>query len=250
MNKPLLQVRNLSLGFSRRETSSHELRVVDALSAISFELYPGETLALLGESGCGKSLTALALMRLLPQQAVMQGGHVLLAGTEPDQRPEDLLRISEARMRQIRGRRLAMIFQEPATSLNPVMRVGEQIAEVLKLHRALNVSDSQQEVLSLLAQVGLPDPARAATAYPFELSGGMKQRAMIAMALAGDPAILLADEPTTALDVTLQAQILDLIREIQQQRQMGVLLITHDLAVVSARADRVAVMYAGQVVES
>lgn len=250
MNKPLLQVRNLSLGFNRREASSHELRVVDALSAISFELYPGETLALLGESGCGKSLTALALMRLLPQQAVMQGGHVLLAGAEPDQRPEDLLRISEARMRQIRGRRLAMIFQEPATSLNPVMRVGEQIAEVLKLHRALNVSDSQQEVLSLLAQVGLPDPARAANAYPFELSGGMKQRAMIAMALAGDPAILLADEPTTALDVTLQAQILDLIREIQQQRQMGVLLITHDLAVVSARADRVAVMYAGQVVES
>lgn len=250
MSKPLLQVRNLSLGFNRREASSHEVRVVDALSAISFELYPGETLALLGESGCGKSLTALALMRLLPQQAVMQGGHVLLAGGEPGQRPEDLLRVSEARMRQIRGNRLAMIFQEPATSLNPVMRIGEQIAEVLKLHRALSASESQPEVLSLLAQVGLPDPQRAAAAYPFELSGGMKQRAMIAMALAGDPAILLADEPTTALDVTLQAQILDLIREIQQQRQMGVLLITHDLAVVSARADRVAVMYAGQVVES
>lgn len=250
MSKPLLQVRNLSLGFNRREASSVDVRVVDALSAISFELHPGETLALLGESGCGKSLTALALMRLLPQQAVLQGGHVLLAGAEPGQRPQDLLRVSEARMRQVRGRRMGMIFQEPATSLNPVMRIGEQIAEVLKLHRSLNKTETQQEVLSLLAQVGLPDPERAAAAYPFELSGGMKQRAMIAMALAGDPAILLADEPTTALDVTLQAQILDLIREIQQQRQMGVLLITHDLAVVSARADRVAVMYAGQIVES
>ena len=250
MNKPLLQVRNLSVGFRRSDPLTRATSVVDALSAISFDLYPGETLALLGESGCGKSLTALALMRLLPQQAVMQGGQVLLNGDMTGQRPEDLLRLSEARMRQIRGRRMAMIFQEPATSLNPVMRIGQQIAEVLNLHRSLNASDCQQEVLSLLDQVGLPDPERASVAYPFELSGGMKQRAMIAMALAGDPSILLADEPTTALDVTLQAQILDLIRDIQQQRQMGVLLITHDLALVSSRADRVAVMYAGQIVES
>lgn len=250
MTKPLLQVRGLSLGFARQDSSAAETRITDALSAISFQLHAGETLALLGESGCGKSLTALALMRLLPPQARYQSGHVLLNSEEPTGRAEDLLRVSEDRMRQIRGSRMAMIFQEPATSLNPVMRIGEQISEVLRLHRGLSKAVCDEEVLALLVQVGLPDPARAAAAYPFELSGGMKQRAMIAMALAGDPEILLADEPTTALDVTLQAQILDLIRDLQQQRQMGVLLITHDLAVVSARADRVAVMYAGQVVES
>ncbi|NCW89631.1 MAG: ABC transporter ATP-binding protein, partial [Rhodocyclales bacterium] len=249
MIKPLLQVRNLSLGFTRKTDEGSSL-TIDALSDISFQLHAGETLALLGESGCGKSLTALALMRLLPAQARFQSGHVLLASDQQGGRAEDLLRVSEDRMRQVRGRRMAMIFQEPATSLNPVMQIGEQIKEVLKLHRAMSGSHADEEVLALLAQVGLPDPQRAASAYPFELSGGMKQRAMIAMALAGDPDILLADEPTTALDVTLQAQILDLIADLQQQRQMGVLLITHDLAVVSARADRVAVMYAGQIVES
>lgn len=249
MIKPLLQVRNLSLGFTRKTDDGSASLTIDALSDISFQLHAGETLALLGESGCGKSLTALALMRLLPTQARFQAGHVLLASDQQG-RAEDLLRVSEDRMRQVRGRRMAMIFQEPATSLNPVMRIGEQIKEVLKLHRAMSGSHADEEVLSLLAQVGLPDPQRAASAYPFELSGGMKQRAMIAMALAGDPDILLADEPTTALDVTLQAQILDLIAALQQERQMGVLLITHDLAVVSARADRVAVMYAGQIVES
>ena len=245
---PLLQVRDLSLAFAQRATSGQQT-LVDALSSIQFDLYAGETLALLGESGCGKSLTSLALMRLLPPNARYQSGRVLLA-TEDPRRPEDLLRISEDQMRQVRGRRMAMIFQEPATSLNPVMRIGDQIAEVIRLHRALTGEAMQQEVLALLDQVGLPDPRRAAQAYPFELSGGMKQRAMIAMALAGDPQILLADEPTTALDVTLQAQILDLIRSLQQARQMGVLLITHDLAVVASRADRVAVMYAGQIVET
>ena len=250
MIKPLLQVRNLSLGFTRKTDDGSASLTIDALSDISFQLHAGETLALLGESGCGKSLTALALMRLLPTQARFQAGHVLLATDQKGGRAEDLLRVSEDRMRQVRGRRMAMIFQEPATSLNPVMRIGEQIKEVLKLHRAMSGSHADEEVLALLAQVGLPDPQRAASAYPFELSGGMKQRAMIAMALAGDPDILLADEPTTALDVTLQAQILDLIAALQQERQMGVLLITHDLAVVSARADRVAVMYAGQIVES
>ena len=250
MTKPLLQVRNLSLGFSRKADDGVANLTIDALSDISFQLHAGETLALLGESGCGKSLTALALMRLLPGQARFQSGHVLLASDEQGGRAEDLLRVSEDRMRQVRGRRMAMIFQEPATSLNPVMRIGEQIKEVLQLHRGMTAKTADDEVLALLARVGLPDPHRAATAYPFELSGGMKQRAMIAMALAGDPDILLADEPTTALDVTLQAQILDLIEDLQQQRQMGVLLISHDLAVVSARADRVAVMYAGQIVES
>lgn len=246
--QPLLQVRDLSLAFARQDAQG-ATTLTDALSNIQFDLYAGETLALLGESGCGKSLTSLAMMRLLPPNARYQSGRLLLATDDP-RRPEDLLRVSEARMRQVRGHRIAMIFQEPATSLNPVMRIGEQIAEVIRLHRGLDQQATQREVRILLDQVGLPDPERAAAAYPFELSGGMKQRAMIAMALAGDPQILLADEPTTALDVTLQAQILDLLRSLQQQRQMGVLLITHDLAVVASRADRVAVMYAGQIVES
>lgn len=248
MTPPLLQVRDLSLAFVTTHGDGQS-SLVDALSNIDFDLHAGETLALLGESGCGKSLTSLALMRLLPTNARYQSGRVLLTPADGG-RPEDVLRYPEARMRQVRGQRMAMIFQEPATSLNPVMRIGEQIAEVIRLHRRLNAEAIQPEVRSLLAKVGLPDPARAAQAYPFELSGGMKQRAMIAMALAGDPQILLADEPTTALDVTLQAQILDLMRDIQQERQMGILLITHDLAVVASRADRVAVMYAGQIVET
>ena len=249
MNRhPLLQVRDLSLAFTQ-SVSQGKPHLIDALSNIHFNLHAGETLALLGESGCGKSLTALAMMRLLPPNARYQSGRVLL-GSREGGRPEDLLRLSESAMRGIRGQRMAMIFQEPASSLNPVMRIGEQIAEVIRLHRGLSANDVARDVLALLAQVGLPDPQRAAQAYPFELSGGMKQRAMIAMALAGDPQILLADEPTTALDVTLQAQILDLIRDLQQARQMGVLLITHDLAVVASRADRVAVMYAGQIVET
>jgi peptide/nickel transport system ATP-binding protein len=250
MSRPLLQVKNLSLGFVSPHPATGQRTVLDALTDIQFELHAGETLALLGESGCGKSLCALALMRLLPGQAQFQQGQVLLADNDATSRPEDLLRVSEDRMRQVRGRRMAMIFQEPATSLNPVMRIGQQIAEVVRLHRAMPPAAINLEVHSLLAKVGLPDPDRAAMAYPFELSGGMKQRAMIAMALAGTPDILLADEPTTALDVTLQAQILDLIKSLQQERQMGVLLITHDLAVVAARADRVAVMYAGQIVET
>ncbi|MFM8501779.1 MAG: ATP-binding cassette domain-containing protein, partial [Fluviibacter sp.] len=201
MNKPLLQVRHLSLGFTRKSDDDRTPQTIDALSDISFQLHAGETLALLGESGCGKSLTALALMRLLPPQARFQSGHVLLASKESGSKAEELLRVSEDRMRQVRGRRMAMIFQEPATSLNPVMRIGDQIKEVLQLHRGMAAVAADNEALALLAQVGLPDPKRAATAYPFELSGGMKQRAMIAMALAGDPDILLADEPTTALDV-------------------------------------------------
>lgn len=250
MSKPLLQVHQLSLGFSTKDHLKGKVNIVDALTDISFELHAGETLALLGESGCGKSLTALALMRLLPQQTIYQSGKVVLSQEFHTKRAENLLCVSEDRMREIRGRRMAMIFQEPSTSLNPVMRIGEQIIEVLRLHTDLSSEACLKEALNLLGQVGMPDPQRVITAYPFELSGGMKQRAMIAMALAGNPNVLLADEPTTALDVTLQAQILDLINDLKKQRDMGVLLITHDLAVVSARADRVAVMYAGQIVES
>lgn len=248
MTQPLLRVRDLSMGFARTMADGSP-GLLDALSGIHFDLHAGETLALLGESGCGKSLTALALMRLLPGNARYVSGQVLLQPRDGG-RYEDLLRLSEHQMRGIRGQRMAMIFQEPATSLNPVMRIGEQIAEVMIHGRARDASQKHALVLDLLAQVGLPDPERAIKAYPFELSGGMKQRAMIAMALAGDPQVLLADEPTTALDVTLQAQILDLMRDLQQQRQMGTLLITHDLGVVASRADRVAVMYAGQIVET
>jgi peptide/nickel transport system ATP-binding protein len=209
------------------------------VDGVSFEIAPGETFALLGESGCGKSLTALALMRLLPSAARIAGGSVKFAGDE-------LCGFTESRMRTVRGGRIGMIFQEPGTSLNPVMTVGAQIAEALKAHAG---KADAERVVELLAAVGIPDPARRATEYPFQMSGGMKQRAMIAMALAGEPELLIADEPTTALDVTIQAQVLDLLRELQRQRGMAMLLITHDLGVVAKMADRIGVMYAGQLVE-
>ncbi|MEW6514395.1 MAG: ABC transporter ATP-binding protein [Pseudomonadota bacterium] len=209
------------------------------VDGVSFELAPGETFALLGESGCGKSLTALALMRLLPVAAHISGGSVKFSGDE-------LCSLTEAQMRMVRGGKIGMIFQEPGTSLNPVMTIGTQIAEALKVHAGKADAD---RVVELLAAVGIPDPARRATEYPFQMSGGMKQRAMIAMALAGEPELLIADEPTTALDVTIQAQVLDLLRELQRQRGMAMLLITHDLGVVAKMADRIGVMYAGQLVE-
>jgi peptide/nickel transport system ATP-binding protein len=209
------------------------------VDGVSFELAPGETFALLGESGCGKSLTALALMRLLPVAARIAGGSVKFAG-------EELCGITEAQMRTVRGGKVGMIFQEPGTSLNPVMTIGAQIAEALKAHAG---KADAERVVALLAAVGIPDPARRATEYPFQMSGGMKQRTMIAMALAGEPELLIADEPTTALDVTIQAQVLDLLRELQRQRGMAMLLITHDLGVVAKMADRIGVMYAGQLVE-
>ncbi|QEL64675.1 ATPase component ABC-type dipeptide/oligopeptide/nickel transport system [Oryzomicrobium terrae] len=231
-----LRVRDLSVGFATAG------RVLTAVDQVSFDLVPGETLALLGESGCGKSATALALLRLLPEAGRILGGRVELNGDE-------LLSLPQERLREVRGNRLAMIFQEPATSLNPVLTVGQQIGEVLARHRDLTGEPARARAEALLRQVGISDPAGRLAVYPFQLSGGMKQRVMIAIALAAEPRFLLADEPTTALDVTIQAQILDLLRELQAKQGMGMLLITHDLGVVAEVAHRVGVMYAGQLIE-
>ncbi|MBI2292581.1 MAG: ATP-binding cassette domain-containing protein, partial [Betaproteobacteria bacterium] len=236
-DSPLLKIENLSTWLDTQDA------VVRAIEGLSLEIGRGETFALLGESGCGKSMTALSVMRLLPDAGQVVSGTVELAG-------EDLLRKPEMAMRDIRGRRVAMIFQEPMLSLNPVMTVGAQIAETLERHTGLAGAALAARVIELLNAVGIPDPARRRTEYPFQLSGGMKQRVMIAMALACDPELLIADEPTTALDVTIQAQILELLRELQKKTGMSVLLITHDLAVVAEMAQRVAVMYAGEIVES
>ncbi|MGO8754484.1 MAG: dipeptide ABC transporter ATP-binding protein [Gallionellaceae bacterium] len=214
-------------------------RIVDD---ISFSINQGETFALLGESGCGKSITALSLMRLLPDSVHVESGEVSLDG-------EDILALPERAMRAVRGGRMAMIFQEPGLSLNPVMTVGEQIAEALELHQDLRAAAAQARCVELLKQVSIPDAPRHLHEYPFQLSGGMKQRVMIAMALAGQPKLLVADEPTTALDVTIQAQVLQLLRDTQRQNGMALLLITHDLGVVSQMAHQVAVMYAGHIVE-
>ena len=216
--------------------------LVRAIAGMRLSLSRGETFALVGESGCGKSMTALALMRLLPENGRFAGGAVRLDG-------EDLLALPEGRMREVRGARVAMIFQEPSTSLNPVMRVGAQIVEAIEAHTPLRGQPARAKAIDWLRRVGIPEPERRIDDYPFRLSGGQKQRVMIAIALAAEPDYLIADEPTTALDVTIQAQILDLIRDLQRERQLGVLLITHDLAVVSGMAHRVALMYAGQIIE-
>ncbi|TCK17804.1 peptide/nickel transport system ATP-binding protein [Thiogranum longum] len=237
MTRTLLEVKDLKV---RLGSGDNAVRPVDG---ISFSIARGETFALLGESGCGKSMTALSLLRLLPQPAgEITAGSVKLDG-------EELLALPESGMRRIRGARIAMIFQEPQTSLNPVMTIGEQISESLALHKGLEGDAARQEVIRLLDAVGIPDAARRHDEYPHQLSGGMKQRVMIAMALAGDPDLLIADEPTTALDVTIQAQVLELIAALQRERGMAVLLITHDLGVVAGMADHVAVMYAGQIIE-
>jgi peptide/nickel transport system ATP-binding protein len=216
--------------------------VVRALDGVDLGIARGETFAIVGESGCGKSMTALTLMRLLPEQGRVVGGSVRLDGT-------DLLALPEARMRDVRGGRVAMIFQEPATSLNPVLTVGRQIGEVLERHVGLRGAAARARALSLLDAVGIADGARRLDEYPFQLSGGMKQRVMIALALAAEPELLVADEPTTALDVTIQAQVLEVLARAQRERGMAILLITHDLGVVAGMAHRVAVMYAGQIVE-
>jgi len=238
MNAPraLLDVRGLRTLVESSAGTSH------AVDGVSFRIASGETFALVGESGCGKSLTALSLMRLLPDAARIVSGQVLVDG-------DDILALSEHRMRDVRGARLAMIFQEPGTSLNPVLSVADQLIEVLERH-GTGKGDATGRARALLEQVGIPDAARRLHEFPFQLSGGMKQRVMIAMALAADPALLIADEPTTALDVTIQAQVLELRRGVQRERAMAMLLITHDLAVVSETAHHVAVMYAGQIVES
>ncbi|HKW37730.1 MAG TPA: ABC transporter ATP-binding protein [Burkholderiales bacterium] len=215
---------------------------VRAVDGVDLEIRRGETFAIVGESGSGKTMTALSLMRLLPETGRIASGTVELSGT-------DLLALPETAMRSVRGRRIAMIFQEPATSLNPVLTIGTQIREVLERHTALRGRQAGERVRSLLDSVGVPDAERRAQEYPFQLSGGLKQRAMIAMALAAGPDLLIADEPTTALDVTIQAQVLELLRELQRKNGMAILLITHDLGIVAQMAHRVAVMYAGQVVE-
>ena len=218
---------------------------VRAVDGISFSLFAGRTLAIVGESGCGKSMTALSLMRLLPSGGRVANGDVLLGD-------QSILSLTEAQMRKVRGARIGMIFQEPMTSLNPVMTIGEQIAESVRLHdeRVKTSKQVKQTVIELLKDVGIPDPLRRYGEYPHQLSGGMKQRVMIAIALAGRPDVLIADEPTTALDVTIQAQVLALLKQLQQEKQMAILLITHDLGVVAEMADDVAVMYAGQLIES
>ena len=234
---PLLRVDNLQVELG---APARPVRPVDG---VSFTLPAGQTLALVGESGCGKSMTALACMRLLPAGGRIAAGSVHLGSAA-------LHALPETRMRDIRGNHLAMIFQEPAASLNPVMTVGDQIGEVLVRHRGLHGQPAWDEAERLLAAVGIPDPRRRLSEYPFQLSGGMKQRVMIAIALAGDPQVLIADEPTTALDVTIQAQVLDLLAELQARRGMGMLLITHDLGVVARMAHQVGVMYAGELVET
>ncbi len=221
-------------------TNSGLFRAVDHLS---FQVRRGETLAIVGESGCGKSVSALSVMRLVPDPpGRIVGGSMLLEGV-------DLLGLSEPEMRKIRGDRISMIFQEPMTSLNPVMRIGDQIAEAVRLHRNMSRDETWKQAVEMLRLVRIPEPARRAQEYPHQLSGGMRQRAMIAMALACRPALLIADEPTTALDVTIQAQILALMLDLQKELGMGLVLITHDLGVVAQTAKRVIVMYAGKKVE-
>ncbi|MBK1690350.1 ABC transporter ATP-binding protein [Rubrivivax gelatinosus] len=216
--------------------------LVKAIDGLRLAIERGETFALVGESGCGKSMTALALMRLLPENGRVTGGQVRIGDV-------DVLDLPEAGMRAVRGGRLGMIFQEPATSLNPVMKVGDQIVEAIETHTALRGAAARAKAIDWMRRVGIPEPERRIDDYPFRMSGGQKQRVMIAMALATEPDFLIADEPTTALDVTIQAQILDLLKDLQREQRMGLLLITHDLAVVSGMAQRVALMYAGQIVE-
>jgi oligopeptide/dipeptide ABC transporter ATP-binding protein len=232
----LLEVRNLQTHFPTRAG------LVKAVNDVSFHIDEGELVGLVGESGCGKSITALSVMRLIAPPGKILGGEVLFKG-------ENLLQFSDDKMRELRGNDIAMIFQDPMTSLNPVYTVGEQIAEALRLHRKLNKKDAWDEAIEAMKEVSIPDPSRRVNDYPHQLSGGMRQRVMIAMALACNPELLIADEPTTALDVTIQAQILELLDELRQTRKLAVLLITHDLGVVAEVADRVCVMYTGRIVE-
>jgi oligopeptide/dipeptide ABC transporter ATP-binding protein len=235
-NKPLLEVKNLKTYFYTEDG------VVRAVDGVSFEVYPGEVLGLVGESGCGKSVTSLSIMRLISKPGRIDEGGIFLDG-------ENLLELPEDEMIKVRGNRISMIFQQPQTALNPVFKVGDQLAEVFDVHQDLGKDAGWKRAVALLKMVGVPDPERRAEAYPHELSGGMAQRVMIAMALACVPELLIADEPTTALDVTIQAQILDLMRDLRREMGTSVILITHDLGVVAEMAERVAVMYAGEIVE-
>ena len=234
---PLLEVDELRTYF---DTLAGTVRSVDG---VSYTVHAGRTLGVVGESGCGKSVTALSIMRLIPRPpGRFAGGAVRYRGT-------DLLKLSEARMREIRGNRISMIFQEPMTSLNPVLTVGRQIAETVQLHQKVGRAQALERAVEMLRVVQIPEPERRANEYPHQLSGGMRQRVMIALALACNPELLIADEPTTALDVTIQAQILELLKRLQKEFGMGVIMITHDLGVVAESCDRVVVMYAGRKVE-
>jgi peptide/nickel transport system ATP-binding protein/oligopeptide transport system ATP-binding protein len=234
---PLLRIEGLRTHFATDEG------LVKAVDGVTYEIHRGETLGVVGESGCGKSVTAMSILKLNPEPpTVYAGGRILFEG-------RDLLQLSDREMRDVRGNDIAMIFQEPMTSLNPVFTVGNQVAETVRLHKGLGRREARDYSIDMLRKVGIPAPEQRVDEYPHQLSGGMKQRVMIAMALACGPKLLIADEPTTALDVTIQAQILDLLREMQAQMGMSILLITHDLGVVAEMSDHVAVMYAGKIVE-
>lgn len=236
VHAPLLEVRNLRTYFFTKTELTKAVRGID------FTLHAGETLALVGESGCGKSVTALSMLRLVPPPGRVVEGEILFQG-------EDLRLLPETEMRRVRGNKIAMVFQEPMTALNPVFCVGEQIAEVLRIHQGLKRQQALQQAVALLAQVGISSPERRCREYPHQLSGGMRQRVVIAMALACRPQLLIADEPTTALDVTIQAQIMQLLDDLKTRHQMAMLLITHDLGVVAETADKVAIMHDGLIME-
>jgi oligopeptide/dipeptide ABC transporter ATP-binding protein len=234
---PLLEVRGLRTHFFSEEGTS---RAVDGVDLV---LHSGETLGVVGESGCGKSVTALSILRLIPEPpGRIVEGQILFRG-------QDILALSEAQMRRVRGNDIAMIFQEPMTALNPVYTVGDQIMEAVRLHRGASASEARERAIEMLTRVGIPSPRQRVDEYPHQLSGGMRQRVMIAMAMSCDPKVLVADEPTTALDVTIQAQVLELMNQLQEEEGMSMMLITHDLGVIAETAHHVAVMYAGKVVE-
>ena len=239
MKEKILEVKNLEVSFKTYAGISHAVRGID------FNLHKGETLAIVGESGCGKTVSSKAIMRLLPESNTIIGenSEVLFHG-------EDLLKKNKKSMRKIRGKQISMIFQDPMTCLNPTKPVGKQIVEAIQHHRHLSKAEAKAEAIKYLSLVNIPNPEERAKQYPHEFSGGMRQRAMIAMALSCNPKLLIADEPTTALDVTIQAQIMDLLAEIKEKTSTAIILITHDLGVVASMADRVAVMYAGKVVET
>ncbi|MBI5638239.1 MAG: ABC transporter ATP-binding protein [Nitrospinae bacterium] len=236
--QPLLSVQNLTIRFRTGEGLGK------AVDNVSFDLYPNETLGIVGESGCGKTVTALAILRLIQSPpGEISSGAIMFDGA-------DLLTLPEKDLRAIRGNRIAMVFQEPMTALNPVFTIGDQIGEVFRIHQNASKAEARAKAIGMLRQVGIPDPEKRVDDYPHQLSGGMRQRAMIAMALGCKPAILIADEPTTALDVTIQAQILDLMDELKRKFGASIILITHDLGVVAQHAQRIAVMYAGKIVET
>jgi len=234
--QPLLKVNNLKTYFFTDDG------VVKAVDGVNFEVYPGETLGIVGESGCGKSVTSLSILRLLDEKGKIVDGEIIFEG-------KDLVKLDENKMREIRGNDIAMIFQEPMVALNPVYTVGDQIMEAIILHQKVHKDEARKIAIDMLRKVGIPEPEKRVDEYPHELSGGMRQRAMIAMALSCHPKLLIADEPTTALDVTIQAQILELMKQLQKDLDMAIIMITHDLGVIAEISDRVAVMYAGKMVE-